>query len=396
MLESLQHKIGNHKARDAAYFWIKENGFPTYKHDSWKYFNSSHITNNTFKLPTTQTHDVDSQIDPTLYSITPHNLVFINGTLAKQYLPAGIQVSECAEIEPKSFADAFDALNDLYFGKKILLSIESQRIIDAPINMIFVSTNGFIINPKIEIVVGKDSNCKIVESHVGAKEDSYFNNVSIDVSLDNGAHLEHYKLQHESGSAYHTARTNVIQKSGSRFDSYYYSFGGKIARNEIRIKLLQHNATTNLIGFYATGPDQYHDMQTRIDHESGYCTSREKYKGIIGNEGCSVFDGLIFVNKNAIKTDGEMLNKNLVLADNATANTRPRLEIFADDVKCKHGATVGKLDETSMLYMRTRGIQEHEIKQMLTTAFAYETTKCISIDSLRDYIERIIANTSWK
>src|SRR5262249_20349215 len=206
------------------------------------------------------------------------------------------------------------------------------------------------------IVLGSGSQATLVESYVGSGEDVYLTNPVTEIVVGDGAVVDHYKVQRESSAAFHVANTQIRMDQSSNFSSHFLSFGGRLVRNEVRALLDAEGCECTLNGLYLATGRQHVDNHTVIDHAKPHCASHELYKGILDGHGQGVFNGKIFVRQDAQKTDAKQTNQTLLLSDDATINTKPQLEIFADDVKCTHGATVGQLDAEATFYLQTRGI----------------------------------------
>src|SRR5205823_2829572 len=223
-------------------------------------------------------------------------------------------------------------------------------------------------------------------SYVGT-DGTYFANAVTEVFLGENAHLDHYKMQRESKQAFHFETLQVRQERGSNFCSHAVTLGGRLVRNEINVVVAAEGCETTLNGLYVAGGTQHVDNRTTIDHAMPHCASHELYKGILDGKAHGVFNGKIFVRQDAQKTDAKQTNQTLLLSDDATINTKPQLEIFADDVKCTHGATVGQIAADALFYLRTRGIGLDEARAMLTFAFANDILGNIQVEPLRRGLE---------
>jgi len=219
---------------------------------------------------------------------------------------------------------------------------------------------------------------------------AYFTNAVTEIALAENAVVDHYKVQQESLHAYHIANTQVAQARGSNFSTHFLSLGGGLVRNEVRVRFDGEGCEATVNGLYLADDKQHIDNFTIIDHARPHCASHELYKGILNDQAQGVFNGKIFVRPDAQKTDAKQTNKVLLLSDGATINTKPQLEIFADDVKCTHGATVGQLDAESLFYLRSRGIGQEEARALLTYAFANDVIGRVKIEALRNWLEGIV------
>ncbi len=231
------------------------------------------------------------------------------------------------------------------------------------------------------------SQAVIVESYIGTAESLYFTNAVTEVVLGEGSVLDFYKLERESTEAFHVATMEVLQKRDSTFNSHSITLGGALVRNDLNVRLDADGASCTLNGLFLGSGTQHLDNHTKIDHAKPHGTSRELYKGIMSGRSRGVFNGKIIVRPDAQKTDAMQTNKNLLLSKEALVNSEPALEIFADDVKCRHGSTIGQLDETAMFYLRSRGIGEEEARALLVYAFASDVASRIRIAPLRALVE---------
>src|SRR3990167_6249059 len=273
------------------------------------------------------------------------------------------------------------------------VQIPAHCTLERPIHLVFLADPGaapLAAHPRSLIQLGAGSHASLVESHVAIGAGVYLSNALSQVVLEAGAELEHYSLQDASRSAFHLARLDVRQARDSRFSAHLTACGGAIARHEVRVALEGPGAQVTLDGLYLPGGEQHLDNQTCIEHLAPYCTSRERYKGVIGGRGHGVFDGRIIVRPGAIKTDASQTIKNLLLSATAQANAQPRLEIFADDVKCAHGAAVGQLDRQAIFYLRSRGLDEPAARALLTYAFVGEMLEAIRLAPLRSRGDRLV------
>lgn len=330
-------------------------------------------------------------------------LVFVNGRFQADAsllgtLPKGVHVSNLAQA-PKEverhlgrIADyhdnVFTALNSGLLHDGALVLIGTGVVLEQAIEIVYHTTaaaRSLAVQPRTLIVLERNSQATVVECYEG--HGTYFTNAVTEVSLAADARLDHYKLQEESGAAYHIANTQIVQEQNSNFTSHYVSLGGRLVRNEVRIRFDGQHAEATVNGLYQGSGQQHLDNFTVIDHAMPNCASHELYKGILDDQAHGVFNGKIFVRPDAQKTDAKQTNKVLLLSENATINTKPQLEIFADDVKCTHGATIGQLDEDQIFYLRARGLGLSEARKLLTFAFANDIVGRIKIAAIRDRLE---------
>ena len=282
----------------------------------------------------------------------------------------------------------FAALNTCFLSDGGYLVIPDGLVVERPIVIYYLSQAGAkptISNPRTLIVVGKNAQATIVERYIG--EGSYFTNAVTEVAVGEGAVVDHVKLQQESTSAYHIANTQIVMARRSNFTTHYLALGGALVRNETRVRFDGEHAEATVNGLYLGAGKQHIDNFTVIDHAQPNCASHELYKGILNDRAHGVFNGKIFVRKDAQKTDAKQTNKVLLLSDDATINTKPQLEIFADDVKCTHGATIGQLDANQLFYLQSRGIPLEQARRLLTFAFANDIVGRIKIEAIRAELE---------
>jgi Fe-S cluster assembly protein SufD len=240
-------------------------------------------------------------------------------------------------------------------------------------------------------ILGENSQATIAEQFGGLGV-PYFTNAVTEIVLGEGAILDHYKVQEENDRAFHIASTHVHQQKASNFSTHYIGLGGALVRNEVHVRLDAEGCEATVNGLYMASGTQHMDNFTVIDHAKPHCASHELYKGILDGKAHGVFNGKIFVRQDAQKTDAKQTNQTLLLSDDATINTKPQLEIFADDVKCTHGATVGQLAADAIFYLRSRGIGEREARSLLTFAFANDIVSRIKVEPIRRRLEeRLLA-----
>lgn len=404
--------------RRAAWRWLAEHGFPTAKDEAWKYTRVAPLLAIPFQPAAPgggrplSAADVE-RLAGDLCDLSGPRLVFVNGYFAAELsalegLPPGIQVSNLAALLQaddgmleaqfahalRAQPQAFSALNTALAEDGAWVRIPADTRLEQPIQLLFLADVGatpLLLSPRVLVRMGAGSRATIVESHVGSAGECYLSNAVTEVMLEAGAALEYYQLQHQSRAAFHVALLDVRQAEGSRFAAHSVALGAALARQEVRVLLEGPGAEVALNGLYLPRGEQHLDNQTCIEHLAPRCTSRELYKGVIDGRGHGVFDGRIIVRPGAIKTDACQINKNLLLSASAQANSQPRLEILADDVKCAHGAAVGQLDEQALFYLRSRGIPLAAARALLTCAFAGELLELIRLAPLRAALERLVA-----
>jgi Fe-S cluster assembly protein SufD len=281
---------------------------------------------------------------------------------------------------------AFVALNTALFVDGASITVAPDVEVSDPIHVVHVAVPGAspsAIHARTLIRAGRNSRLTVVESFVSAGETGYMTNAVTEVLLEPNARVEHVKIQDENRAAWHIATVACLQAKDARFGSHNVSLGGRLTRNDIGSRLGGEGAECHLYGLYLADGEQHVDNHTSLDHAAAHCPSWEMYKGVLSGGARAVFNGRIVVRPGAQKTDAKQSNKNLLLSDGALVHTRPQLEIYANDVKCTHGATIGRLDETSLFYLRTRGIGRDDARDILIHAFAGDVLDKIPAEDLR-------------
>jgi Fe-S cluster assembly protein SufD len=245
------------------------------------------------------------------------------------------------------------------------------------------------MHPRNLIMVGKQSKATVIESYVSTSDAMYLTNAVTEVSLADGATLQHYKMQREGGRAFHVSTAEVSQAKDSHYVSFSFATGATLARSNIYTTLDGEGAGATLNGLFMLDGQQHSDHQTQIVHAKPNCFSRELYKGILDDRSHGVFNGKVYVHPIAQRTDGKQTNKTLLLSDTAQIDTKPQLEIFADDVKCTHGATIGQIDQMALFYLKSRGIDHGLARRLLTYAFAADVLETLETDEVRVSLERM-------
>ena len=399
--------------RTAALARFQELGLPTTRLEDWKYTSVAPLSRRRFRpaadgIGSPQAREA---VQPLRFG-TGNELVFINGHYSASLstvrsLPTGTIVDSLAAtlatqpalIEPhlaryaRYETEHFTALNTAFIEDGAFVYLPKGAIVDEPIHLLFVSLpapSAMITHPRNLIVLEETSQATVVEDYVGVESNEYWTNAVTEVSLAPNAGLVHYKLQRESERAFHIASLSARQAADSRFTSEVVSLGSALARNDIATVLDAPGSECVFDGLYLTSGKQHVDHHTTIDHQQPHCTSHELYKGVLDGRSTAVFNGKVFVRPNAQKSDAQQMNKNLLLSEDAVINTKPQLEIFADDVKCTHGAAIGRLDDDALYYLRARGIGEAAARRVLIHAFANELINRITVEPLRQQLDRLL------
>ena len=404
------------EARRTAFEWVAEHGFPTLKDEEWRYTRLGPILGIPFVPAAAGVgHGLSpSTIDALAADLGGTRLVFVNGHFASELssfaeLPEGAQVTNLASvlaegaerIEPflsrpsGQHHHAFTALNAALAEDGAFVHVPAGTTIDEPIQLVFVSDTAgscLVSSPRSLVLAGPGSQVTIVETYVGVPGDVYCTNAVTEVVLEEGAAVAHYKVQNESETAFHLALLDVRQGRDSQFSSHSVALGSRVARHEVRVGLEAEGAQVSLDGLYMPRGDQHHDNPILIEHAAPHCTSRQLYKGVMDGHGHGVFNGRVVVRPGAAGTDAAQTNKNLLLSDHAEVDTRPRLEILADDVKCTHGATVGRLDEDAVFYLRSRGVPHLAARGLLIYAFVNEMVERLRPEPLRSLVGKLVTD----
>jgi Fe-S cluster assembly protein SufD len=395
----------------AAHSRFAELGFPTRFDEEWRFTDVRPIAEIAFQ-PAPASHAVTPE------SLTPfafediRQIVFVNGHYAPELstlagLPSGVTVAplsaalrqNAALLEPHlgRYAgferEPFVALNTAFLSEGAFLHIPRGVVVEEPIHLLYFSTDGekpHGAHPRTLIVAGENSQATIIESYAGAEGAVYFTNAVTEVVLSENAVVDHYKLQGESESAFHIATTQIQLNRSSSFSSHNITFGGAITRNDVNAVLGAEGIECTLNGMYLANGRRLVDNHTAIDHAMPCCDSHELYKGILDDKARGVFNGKIFVRQDAQKTDAKQTNKTLLLSEDAQINTKPQLEIYADDVKCTHGATVGQLDAGQLFYLRSRGLPEADARALLVYAFASDIISRIKVEAVRETLDGLL------
>ena len=388
-------------------------GYPTTRDEDWHYTSVAPIAENQFRVGPDndaeyQAHSFVEPVDPT----RPLNvMLFTNGKFDRDAssfaeLPAEVEIStlnEALAIDPAfvranlgalaSFErSAFAALNTAFVEDGVVVRIPDGVEVAEPLHifwMVDANASGAMISPRLLIDAGANSRLCVIQYFVGGNDISYFTNGVAEVRVGDGARVEFYKVQQESPGAYHVDTMQAVQGRDSVLHAFSFAAGAKLSRTNVYTKLAQPGGEARLNGLYLLNDKQHCDHQTYVHHAAESCASRELYKGILDDQSHGVFNGKVLVDPIAQKTDGKQTNHALLLSERAKVDTKPQLEIFADDVKCTHGATVGRLDEQTQFYLKSRGIGRDTARAVLTYAFAAEALTTIDDVQLRESLQTI-------
>ena len=398
---------------------FEESGFPSVKDEEWKYTNVAAIAAVDFQPASLQT-SAEGEVDLQGLALFRHletaksQLVFFNGKLRKDLsaltaIPEGVVALDLSaaiaderyrEIIWKHLAqqadyvvNGFTALNTALISHGAFVYIPKDAIVSVPLNLLFISDGAHVASfPRVLVVAEDNSSATLIESYASTKDSKYFTNAVVEIVLKDGASLEHYKLQRESTEAFHIATTAADLGRNSRYDATTITFGAQLSRHDLHVTMDHEGAECWVDGLYLVTGSQHTDTHSVIDHRKPHCTSHQLYKGILDGKSRAVFNGKVFVRHDAQKTDAMQTNKNLLLSNEARVDTKPQLEILADDVKCAHGAAVGQIEEDELFYLEARGIHPDLARNLLTYGFAEEVIGKIKIDSIRKQLDEAVLN----
>lgn len=393
--------------RTSAIERFAEEGFPTTRHEEWRFTNVAPLAQAQFEKGSLARGFVGANGHGTPAT----RIVFVNGRFAAESsvirgLPQGAILTslETAWTEHPALVrqylsqavrmpqHGFTALNTAFMEDGAFVYFPEGATFDEPIYLTFFSSTDrpTDAHARLLIAAGDDSRLRIVESYTGTTASPYFTNVVTEIIAGQRSVIDHYKRQQESLNAYHVSSTHILLQGDSRFTSHNIVLGGGLVRNDVNACLDGEGIVCTLNGLYLVDGERLVDNHTAIDHAKPHCESHEVYKGVLDGRGRGVFNGKIFVRQDAQKTDAKQTNKALLLSDDATINTKPQLEIFADDVKCTHGATVGQIDAEQMFYLRSRGIGHAEARALLIHAFAEDIIERIEVEPLKSDLEQTL------
>jgi Fe-S cluster assembly protein SufD len=402
------------KIRKDAIQTFEEMGFPTTKNEEWKYTNITPILNYNFTPAENKVKLNAKDISKFLiHGLKARLLVLGNGRFSEKHSSSfldleklGVKIAglesmlkNSPELINKYFANyaklnnGFTALNTAFAKDGAFIYIPDNVTVIDPIHIISINGNtdeNILSQPRNLIIAGKNSKVTIIETYNSITDKVHFTNVVTEVIAGENSNIEMYKIQDENLSSFHVSLTQVEQKKNSVFTVYTVTTGGAIVRNDVNSVLDDEGCETHLYGLYLTDGSQHVDNHTLMDHAKPHCLSNELYKGVLNGKSRAVFNGKVFVRPDAQKTNAYQSNKNILLSPDATVDTKPQLEIYADDVKCSHGATVGQLDEESLFYLRSRGISKDMARSILIRAFANDIFDEMKNNELHEHLNNMV------
>jgi Fe-S cluster assembly protein SufD len=394
-----------HLARKSSFEAFKKAGLPDRKSEEYKYTPLSKQFEKSFAGFVANKELKDTKLSEKIPALDGSTIVFVNGkfdeTLSKveKQDEARIKIASApkdllsGESNDESSADVFAGLNLALASSGVKIDIEKGVVAPEPINIIHLSDTSagkVLSTPRHEISIGENAQATITEIFIGGGDDSSFTNSALEITLGSHGILNHYKIGIDGDNDLRIDNTTIIQQHNSVLNTLTVNYGGKIVRNNLSVILAGEHSETNLDGLFIPISEGNIDNHTVVDHKMPNCNSNELYKGIIGENATGVFNGKVFVRPDAQKTNAFQSNKNILLADTATINSKPQLEIWADDVKCSHGSTTGQMDKEQLFYLRARGIDVHSARKLLLKAFTEEVIKKIKDDKLRARVAAIL------
>ncbi len=384
---------------------VRKMKFPQPKDEEWRFISLRELYRDQYKHA--------GKLDISEPAIEEHfipeskgaRLVFVNGRFSEKHssaedMPEGVVIGNIADLAADSNplirehlneyadfeGDIFSSFNKAFMEDGAFVYVPREKHVDTPVHLLYVQTDAsetYFTTPRCLIVADEKSELTVVEDHIGLGENKYLNLPVVEVTLEREAYVKHTKIQRDSRAAIHIARTAAHVKQHANYESYTITIGAKLSRNEPRITQLEEEVKFTVDGLVLINGDQVSDTHSVMDHKFSHCESHQLHKCIIDGNAHSVFNGKIFVRKDAQKIDSFQENRNLLLSRKGLVNTKPQLEIFADDVVCTHGATVGQLEEDEVFYLKSRGLSEQQARELLIYAFALETIENITVDSVQ-------------
>lgn len=398
--------VSNSKETAMAEF-IKS-GLPTKKNEDWKYTNLAFLNEYSFSAENISNVKNISQF--AIPNIDCNTVVFVNGIFDKSLSLISVQngfdvidINDVQESKIKTLLNSsanefkkniFTDLNTALFNSGVYINAKKNTKVEKPLHIIHInsseSKNDLFTNPRIITELEQGAELSIIESFHSEGENTAFTNRVSEVLVNENAHCEYYMLHNDENDSLYVGNLHIIQKADSLFNSAVINLGGRYVRNNINSRLTAPGCQTHFYGYYYSDKNRTVDNHTFVDHAAPHCESNEIYRGILADKAVGIFNGKILVRPDAQKTNAYQSNKNVLLSDDAVINTKPELEIYADDVKCSHGATSGTLDKDQLFYLLARGISKEKATGLLLKAFGAEAVSKIQIDELREYVQNLI------
>jgi Fe-S cluster assembly protein SufD len=403
-----------HDIRSGAIKVFENEGFPTKRDEDWKYTSLKSVIKQDYSVFPKQENAIEySDVKKYfIHDIDTYKIVFIDGKYSShlsQTTHEGIDVCLMSSaLEKPRYKDIIDqyfnkvakqtsltALNTAFSKEGAYIHIPKHKVVEKPIQIVHFSTgneSALMLQPRNLVVVEENAQVQIIERHQSLTSNPVLTNAVTEVFAEKNAIIDYYKVQNDNQDASLIDSTFVNQKSSTIVSVHTFSFGGKLTRNHLSFFQNGEHIDSIMKGITIIGDKQHVDHNTLVHHIEPNCESHQDYKGIFNDSSTGVFNGKVLVNKEAQKTNAFQSNNNILTSDKATINTKPQLEIFADDVKCSHGCTIGQLDESALFYMKQRGIPEKEAKALLMYAFSNNVLSSVKIPELKQRITKLIAN----
>ncbi|MCE3227195.1 MAG: FeS assembly protein SufD [Bacteroidetes bacterium] len=385
-----------------AMLYLENKGIPTNKHEDYKYCNVDAILKKEFKNIKQELKTISSVNEFKLEDTV--TLVVVNGNysaeLSDKIVLKGLHINSLNNLDAEgkkqiasiadAESDAFIALNSAFSGQGFHLKIEKNAQLQIPLHVIYISSceGEALVNPRNIIELEANSEATIIEHQIAFGTGKTFTNFLSEKIVKENAKLTSYSIQDEKENGFSVNTNQVKVERYAKYDNTTITLSGQLVRNNHNVVLAGENSEAHLNGLFMTGNTQLVDNHTLMDHQVPNCESNELYKGVINDKSTGVFNGKIFVRKDAQKTNAYQSSKNILLSDDGTINTKPQLEIYADDVKCSHGTSTGKIDESAMFYLNARGISKESANRILLNAFAGEVINKLEVDSVKEYVEK--------
>ena len=403
-----------HDIRSEAIKVFEEKGFPTKKDEAWKYTSLNSILKHDYSVFSKEENALEYNAIKKyfIHDIDSYKIVFIDGKYSShlsQTTHDGMDIClvSAALAKPKyrilienyfnkiATKDSLSSLNTAFSSEGAYIHIPKNKLVQKPIQILHFSTGNeaaLMLQPRNLIIVDENSHVQIIERHQSLTDNPVLTNSVTEIYANKRAIVDYYKIQNDNENASLIDNTFIKQRQESIASVHTFSFGGNLTRNNLNFFQNGERIDSTLKGITIIGNKQHVDHSTLVHHMEPNCESHQDYKGIYGDSANGVFNGKVIVNKEAQKTNAYQANNNIIISDKASVNTKPQLEIFADDVKCSHGCTIGQLDESAMFYMRTRGIPEKEAKALLMYAFSNNVLSSVKIPEIKQRITKIIAS----
>ena len=423
LTEYLNHTVGRsggtglNELRQEAFNDFNRWGIPTTRHEEWKYTRIGSFFNKEYQFPVSGTPALLTQADIDAVRLPGYEganeIVFVNGIFSPELSTVRSTALQVLTLEDAATAegyheiitkylghssryqkDGMNALNTAFLQGGLFIGVKRAQIIEEPIYIYHIAdarTVNTLAQPRSLIYIGEAAQVELVENVITIGSSESFTNGVVEMVIEKDAVVGYYKIQADVPHASQVSTTHIRQVGRSNVHTVTISLSGGTIRNNLNIVMEADHSESHLYGLYFAGGQTHVDNHTTVDNVEPHCYSNELYKGILDDEATGVFNGKIFVQQKAQKTNAYQSNKNILLSEGASVNTKPQLEIFADDVKCSHGCTVGRLDDEGLFYLQSRGISENVAKSLLLHAFAIDVLEHIKLESIRDYVDSLIS-----